>query len=385
MLKVAISGGGIGGLTCGLALLQRLPDSQVTIYEKTSDFKPLGAGITLAPNGLRVLSSLGLPLQADFDVAPERVGFLDKEGRWISPLANGKIKATYGLPVISIYRPRLQKMLLDAFLKHGGEVQYGKTLISFEQDLDTTVELNFSDNTVSCDVLVGADGINSAIRNQLWGLSNELTYTGQTYWRGVVPYNNTDALANMGEFWGQGQLIGIMPMLGQIHWNLAKNVPEDYKLQPDAVKPTLLKWTEGWPEPIQQLITGTPHIEINTTKVYSLSQTLNHWSKGSVTLLGDAAHTVNPALGQGACIAIEDAWVLADCLSKEPNNKLALINYEQKRKLRTAKIVKQAAQICSLIKLENSFLCNLRNLFLRSILASDSPNKVDWTFNFNLT
>jgi 2-polyprenyl-6-methoxyphenol hydroxylase-like FAD-dependent oxidoreductase len=154
---------------------------------------------------------------------------------------------------------------------------------------------------------------------------------------------------------------------GRVYWAVTKNVREGEKDLPGATKGALLGLLRGWHGPIRQLIEATQEAGILRTDIYDREPPGERWGEGSATLLGDAAHPMTPDLGQGACQAIEDAVVLAECLRKETDIGVALRLSEAQRADRVAKIVRGSRRIGRVAQLENPLLCALRNSAVKAM------------------
>jgi 2-polyprenyl-6-methoxyphenol hydroxylase-like FAD-dependent oxidoreductase len=148
---------------------------------------------------------------------------------------------------------------------------------------------------------------------------------------------------------------------------VTKNTREGEKDVPSATKNALLGLLRGWHGPIRQLVEETEEAEILRTDIYDRESLGKRWGEGSVTLLGDAAHPMTPDFGQGACQAIEDAVVLAECLRKETGVESALRRYEAQRADRVGKIVRGSRRTGRVAQLENPLLCALRNSAVRAM------------------
>ena len=178
------------------------------------------------------------------------------------------------------------------------------------------------------DLLVGADGLRSVVRSALFGPERP-RYGGYTAWRAVTRFDH--ARVTPGETWGRGRRFGQWGMTGaRIYWYATESVPEGEGDPPEGRKQGLLKLFRGWHEPVEDLIEATDESAILRNDVYD-RPALRRWSVGRVTLLGDAAHPMTPDMGQGACQAIEDAVVLADCLTRWSEVAEALRAYESLR------------------------------------------------------
>jgi 2-polyprenyl-6-methoxyphenol hydroxylase-like FAD-dependent oxidoreductase len=207
-------------------------------------------------------------------------------------------------------------------------------------------------------VLIGADGMKSAVRLRLIG-QHPPRYAGYTAWRTVVESDRGGL--NIVETWGRGRRFGIVPMShGRIYWFATKNAPEGERDPEGNSRQTLSKLFRGWHEPIEALIEAATEGSILRNDIYDLTP-LRRWVHNRVALLGDAAHAMTPNLGQGACQAIEDGAVLAACLSKSSTIDSALLEYQRRRVPRATQFMRRSRLLGSVAQCENPFLCWVRD------------------------
>ncbi|MDQ4128840.1 MAG: FAD-dependent monooxygenase, partial [Actinomycetota bacterium] len=274
----------------------------------------------------------------------------------------GALKERYGVSV-GLHRADLQAALLSAL--PDGAVRLGVLCEGFRQDTFGVTALFADGREEHGDLLVGADGLASAVRVQLFGAERPV-YAGYTAWRGVVGAG--DALLRDGpgfESWGRGARFGLLNMgRGYFYWFATANVSEG---EEHAVghKEEVLRRFGCWCEPIPTVIRTTEEPAILRHDVYD-REPVTRWGEGRVTLLGDAAHPMTPNLGQGACQAIEDAVVLARCLKEEDSVTAALRLYEARRVDRTAFVVRRARLVGRIGQLENPLLCKLRDALTKA-------------------
>ncbi|HYP98327.1 MAG TPA: FAD-dependent monooxygenase [Polyangiaceae bacterium] len=370
---VLIAGGGIGGLALGCALQKAgIP---FEIFERAPSLGAAGAGIVMQTAAMFALRHLGL------DEAVARVGHEAKRGTGKN--AAGTILHStrldeFGAPSIAIHRARLQATLLDAI--DAARVHTGRELTGFEQD-EQTVHALFSDGSrASGALLIGADGLHSAVRRQLLG-DTPLRYAGYTSWRGVTPIGGLSPAHEVIEIWGRGLRFGIVPIAdNETYWFAVANAPAGEK---DADRATLLERFAAFGEPARALLEATPSERILRTDIHD-RKPVSTWSKARVSLLGDAAHPTTPNLGQGGCMAIEDAVVLAHCLNKHATLAEALGAYERKRVEHTSKIVNASWQFGRIAQLEGSFSTWLRDLALRATPESQVRARLRENARFSL-
>jgi len=353
--KAIIAGGGIGGLTAALCLAQR--GMQVELFEQAAEFGAAGAGIQLSPNCSRVLHALGL------ESALAERGFLPKgnqfrhwqTGRVITQSTLGQsVVHEYGAPYYHIHRGDLLQVLLEAARAEPGVSLHTGNLVSgFTQTkAGVRVQLQQSlvdsqaglDDELSGDVLIGADGIHSAVRAALWG-DDQPQFTGNVAWRALVPTASLSAelvLPMSTVWWGPGkhfvhyyvrggELVNCVCVVETADWQ-QESWTERGQLE------DLRKQFAGWHPSIEELIDNIYGDSLYRWALYD-RHPMAQWGQGRVSLLGDACHPTLPFMAQGAAMAIEDAAVLASCLAQASDGiEHALQRYEKLRRDRTASI-----------------------------------------------
>ena len=357
-----IIGGGVGGLCTAIAL--RRMGITATVYERAEMLGDVGAGLVIAANAIRALRRLGL---ADQAIAAgsliTRTQIRTQDGQTLAETDMRNYETQFGAPTIAIHRAALHKVLLSAL--PDGAVHLGAACSRVEQD-ENGVTAQFADGSEArADCLIGADGVRSVIRRQLFPQVN-LRYSGYTAWRGAVISQDEAALGITSETWGRGYRFGIVRMDAErIYWFATANTPQGVTYAPAEQKELLLKIFGGWHHPIRHLLEATPAEVILHNDIADFAP-LKQWSVGRVTLLGDAAHATTPNMGQGACMAIESADVLAQCLGQTEDIAAAFHTYQTRRQPRTAFITNQSWQIGRMAQLENPLLCAARNWVVKT-------------------
>jgi salicylate hydroxylase len=345
--KILIAGGGIGGAAAALSLLQRGFD--VEVYEQAPELGEVGAGIQISPNGSRALHALGVfETLKGLSCAPEKKEFRLWNTGKAFPLFDLGDSATekYGFPYLTVFRPDLLGTLVDAARALKPDVFHlGKTVEGFEQD-DKGVTLRLADGTVATgDALIGADGVKTAIRRQLWG-DDEAQFRGLVAWRSVIPMELLpESLRQMvGWTWiGPGAHLVNYPLRGGTLMNMVGTVEngtwaaEGYRQIGD--KDECLRDFAGWHDVVQTLIKAAPQL---MKWAFMERKPAPAWGQGKVSLLGDAAHATLPFLAQGAVMSIEDGVVLGRCLDAFDDVETALKHYEGARVERTTRMVQGA-------------------------------------------
>lgn len=362
---VVIAGAGIGGLTLAIALRRR--GVRVTIRERSRELGPAGAGLGLMPNGIKALSQLGLG--AATVAAGQIIGlsaFMTDDGRRLGRAMD--VGTLFESPSVALHRGRLHQILLGAV--EPAIIGAGDAIVSYQQRNEGVVAVCSGGDRVETELLVGADGLHSAIRAQLVG-DGAPEYAGYTSWRGVTPAGSVPAPHLVTESWGRGERFGIVDIgFGEIYWFAVAGAPAGGRDR--DVRRELLARFGGWHHPIPALIEATPADRILRTDICD-RRPIDRWHDGRVVLLGDAAHPMTPNLGQGASQAIEDAIVLDRCLADEDTLEAALMRYERRRVTRANEIVRASRQFGVMAQWRNPLAVALRNTAWRlSALAPAS-------------
>jgi salicylate hydroxylase len=346
--KVAVIGGGIGGLTCALALLRRGID--VDVYEQSGVLKEAGAGVQIGSNGTRVLYALGLKeALASVQVIPSRREIrhwrTGETWNWFE-LGTTSVER-YGTPHVMLHRGDLLALLADAVQREKPDaVTLGKRCAAIAQD-GSGAEIRFEDGSkASASFVIGADGIHSRVRALLFG-ADRAEFTGCVAWRGLVPMQSLPPhIARMvGTNWlgPHGHVLHYPVRRGEIMNFISIVERDDWQVESWTVEGTkgeLAHDFRGWHPDVHTLIEN-----LDTPYKWALfvRGPMERWSQGRVTLLGDACHPTLPFLGQGAVMAIEDSYVVAACLKKYfADPAAAFARYEDIRRERTAAVVRKA-------------------------------------------
>jgi 2-polyprenyl-6-methoxyphenol hydroxylase-like FAD-dependent oxidoreductase len=358
--NVGIVGGGIGGIAAALALHQAGVDA--VVYEKAARLHEVGAGMMLWPNATRVLRAMGL-LEDVLARSGPNTHFLvrAKCGKVLMNIALGK----FDVPAVCIRRADLLAILLDALPPEC--VRLGWELERLQQGKDK-VRLHFKGGLVEeHDAIIGADGLRSRVRSELFGASEPI-YRGYTVWRGVARYHgNAIASGCNSETWGTGKRFGILNTgQGRFTWYATANVPAHHRDAPSGRKRELLQMFDGWHQPVSDLLDATDEEGILKNGARDCAP-LRRWGYGLVSLLGDAAHPCTPNLGQGGCMALEDAVVLAKCLESEPTLKAGLRRYESLRFHRTRHIQKRSLLMGQIGQWQNPLIVTGRRVVTRML------------------
>ncbi|NKZ02365.1 FAD-dependent monooxygenase [Actinomadura latina] len=369
-----VVGGGIGGLATAAALSDR--GWRVEVMERAPGFREVGAGLSVWSNGVRALDALGIGEQVRAQAMTEtQAGIRDSSGRWLSRTDTEEVDRRYG-PLVMLHRAHLLAVLHEAV--SGIALRTGVTVTGVRA-AGRQVEVVHEAGADRADLVVGADGIRSAVRRSLWPQAPEPRYVGYTAWRLLVdPGARLDA---GGESWGRGERMGLVPLPGgRIYMFGVANTPAGER-SPDGELAELRRRFAGWHDPIPALLDRADENAVLRTDLYELPP-LKSFVSGRVALLGDAAHAMTPNLGQGACQALEDAVTLAAVLDRHPTVEAALAAYDRERRPRSQMIARRSHRVGAVAQWSSRPAVALRNRVMSltppsSMLRSLGP-VLDW-------
>jgi 2-polyprenyl-6-methoxyphenol hydroxylase-like FAD-dependent oxidoreductase len=361
---VHIIGAGIGGLTTALTLKQR--GLQVNIFEGSAEIKPVGAGIIIANNAMQVFQKLGI--QDKIEKAGNKISCLkvtNAQLQTISVVDLTEYEKKYGVHNIAIHRGELQKILAQ-------EVGYDhlnllKRLSKIEKN--DLFKLTFEDNSsVESKIIIGADGLKSVVREQLFEKST-LRNANQICWRGIGEIELPEKYHHeLNEAWGKGKRFGFVKISAKkVYWFALINSTQ---FQPGEANLTQI-FSEFHTD-ILEIISSTPKEKIIESEIIDLKP-IHTWQMENVCLIGDAAHATTPNLGQGACQAIEDAYILGKLLDQGIPIENTFKEYENLRRKKAHMIVNTSWKFGKISHWSHPVLVWIRNNFLR--LTPNSINK----------
>ena len=361
-MKIAIIGGGIGGLTTALALQKNNLD--VTIYESAPEIKPVGAGIIMANNAMQVFDKLGI--RHKIENAGHKISNIkitDPQLKTLSDVQLNKFESKYGVQNVAIHRGDLQLILAEEI---GFEnIQISKRLTKVEKNED--YKITFEDGTITnADVVIGADGIKSAVRNQILNIGT-LRDSGQKCWRGVADMDWARKYNHQAhEAWGKGRRFGFVRINDQkVYWYAVVN--ENLVKNPNNLAELFTDFNKD----VVRMISETPKENIFVSDIIDL-EPISQWQKDRVCLIGDAAHATTPNMGQGACQAIEDAYVLGKLFGEGKTVEEVFTQYENSRMKKAHYIVNTSAAIGKVSHYENALA-----IWIRNTLVKATPNSVN--------
>jgi 2-polyprenyl-6-methoxyphenol hydroxylase-like FAD-dependent oxidoreductase len=376
--RLIIAGAGIGGLTLAIALQRKGIDA--TIVEQAPTIRPLGAGLVLAANAVKAFAEIGIEQEVlKAGKALKRLVIKDRMGRVLTSTDSEQISRKYGtIDNFAIHRADLH----DVLLKHlqPASIQLGKQCVDFKQHSEG-VSLSFQDGTIiNTDYVIACDGIHSIFRRKLLPQS-EVRYAGYTCWRAVI--DNPPPGINIGETsetWGQGSRFGICPLVnGKLYWFACLNADANNALMRNYTAENLLSRFSHFHEPIPSLIKNTRNEQLIWGDIIDLKP-LTQFAFDNIVLMGDAAHATTPNMGQGACMAIEDAVVLSNLLGTHSSFQDAFRKFERMRLARTEKIVRGSWQLGRIAQLENPILAQLRNAAIRATPSSVAEKQMKFLY-----
>ena len=391
-LKVLIAGGGIGGLTAALALAQR--GFEVEVYEQAGEVREVGAGVQVGPSAMRIFHALGV-MEAVMAVAAQPIR--SEFRMWNTAEAWKRFDlgpvsvATYGFPYVTLYRPDLLGVLVQALENRmPTRLHLGTRVIGHDQDGAAT-RLHLADGrSIEGDVLVGADGIHSVIRGDLFGPS-PAEFTGLVAWRGTIPIGRLPERLRtpINALWvgprrhavqyplRRGELMNLVAVVERSDWR-------DESWTTRGTHADMANDFKGWHADVHTMMAA---IEQPFLWALILRKPLPRWSMGRVTLLGDAAHPTLPFLASGAVMAIEDGFVLARALERYGVDlQEALKAYERARLERTSRVVNGSADNTG--RFHNEALSQpdtARAFFAAEFTPERLRERHDWLYAYDAT
>jgi 2-polyprenyl-6-methoxyphenol hydroxylase-like FAD-dependent oxidoreductase len=379
MADVVIVGGGIGGLAAAIALRQR--GFAPRLYEAAPELREVGAGIWVSPNAMQVLARLGLAEVITREGAPIRaVELRDARAGLLSRADLAYVEREFGHPTVAIHRGALQRVLAE----HAGDaVRTGARCTGVEARGERVV-VRFEDGgETEADVVIGADGVHSAVRESIFP-GVKMRYSGQAAYRATLEYTLPPGFDGVGwEVWSAGARFGLSSIRpGEVYWYAAFDAPEGGVDAPGTLRGSLQALAAPFPAPIPALVAATDEARVTRTDLGDF-EPIGRWHRGRVALLGDAAHATTPNLGQGGAQAIEDAWVVADRLAAHDTPQAAFADYERIRMPKARMVVNTSWRFGKMAHLSNPLARGARNLLMRLAPQSLARRQTDSLYRLN--
>jgi salicylate hydroxylase len=392
-MHVLVVGGGIGGLTAALALEKR--GHTVTVAEQSGVISEVGAGLQLSPNAMKVLNALGVGARVMTDAFRPQAAEMrwGRSGRTVFSIPLRKAATNrWGAEYIHVHRADLINALREELIARAPDsLVLGRRLQRYEMQGGKVVAHFAGGDTIEADLLVGADGIHSAVRTQMLG-ADEPEFTGCVAWRATAPVTalGKHVPPPAASVWVGPHRHAVTYLLRR--GSLANFVgvvehktPGDESWTATGAKEQALQDFKRWHPSVTAIIEAAD--SMNRWALYG-RKPLPKWSEGHVTLLGDACHPMLPFLAQGAAMAIEDAWALAACLDAEADVPAALAAYEERRKPRVTRVQAGARSNAKLYHRGNP-LTRFGSYVPMAMAARAAPgfvrSRLDWIYSYDET
>jgi 2-polyprenyl-6-methoxyphenol hydroxylase-like FAD-dependent oxidoreductase len=354
-MRAAVVGAGIGGLAGAIALEQA--GVEPIVIERSPQLREAGFGLVLSANAVTALRAIGLRES----VAARGTKVRQAEVR--NPRGDLLTLIDYealGWETYGILRNELQQAMLGAIPAE--RLHLGTACLGVNEHGQALLD---GGEAVVADIVVGADGIRSAVRRSLFG-EEPLRYGGHRAWRAGTHFGGEGVRDRFVEVWGVGGGFGFGPAgSGRVYWYCFEAVPERAPA-PERPRDEFLRRYGAWFDPIPALIESTEPDELEPTFTYDRPPRRD-WGRGRVTLLGDAAHPMKPNIGQGAAQALEDAVVLGACLAANRDPEDALRSYERRRAKRTRAVVRASRRTGRLAEVRSPLAARLRDGVMRAL------------------
>ncbi|EZH74283.1 monooxygenase [Aquimarina atlantica] len=372
-MTIDIIGAGIGGLTTAIALQQK--GIRTRIFEQAENIKPVGAGIILANNAMQVYEKLGLrKIIEDNGNYIASMNITKADLNPISKVDLSFFEKKHKVKNIAIHRGALQQILINE-LKFN-EIHLNHRLKKVESN-DHGYSLTFENRKqIQSSILIGADGLKSVVRQGLFP-ETIIRNAKQVCWRGVTDFKLPGAYKNeLNEAWGKRDRFGFVQIAkDKVYWYALKSFKTGKN---EFSAHNIENYFDKYSSVIKSIISSTQKEHIHTAEISDLKPT-SFWYKEKVCLIGDAAHAMTPNMGQGACQAIEDAYILSECLSKYEVHQ-AFATFQKLRLPKAHQVVKASWMLGKIAHLSNPILIGIRNQLMRMTPSSFNRKQSEQIF-----
>jgi 2-polyprenyl-6-methoxyphenol hydroxylase-like FAD-dependent oxidoreductase len=357
-MKVIIIGSGIAGLASAIAL--RRVGIDVAVYERAPQLTEVGAGISLWANALRALDAIGAgDAVRGVAQAQEISEFRAANGfRRFASFTSEQLQKATGIRPVVVMTHRADLVAALAAMLPVGVARYGYECVGVDNAPEQPIARFANGHEDRADLLIGADGIRSAVRAALFG-AEAPRYAGYTCWRGVGPRPALLPAGYVGEWWGRGRRFGICTLPGdRVYWFSTLNHAAGGAVAEE--KALVVQTFDGWADPVPEIIASTRAEAIIRSDIVDRPPR-KPWLIGRTGLIGDAAHPTTPNLGQGGCMALEDAVVLARCLKGAADPVKGLADFAEERYRRTTFITRRSWSFGRIGQMDGRVSCFIRN------------------------
>ncbi len=346
-MKALVMGAGIGGLSAAVAL--KAAGISCEVFEAVQEIKPVGAAISIWPNGVKCMNLLGMGDITETYGGPLRyMAYQDhRHGKTLTRFSLAPLVERTGGRPCPVSRSELQGEMLNFWGRDA--VRFGKRATRVEED-DDGVTAWFSDGTTARgDMLIAADGSHSALRPYVLGFTPERRYAGYVNWNGLVEIDEAIAPADQWTtFVGEGKRVSLMPVAnGRFYFFFDVPLPAGLAEDRSTLRADLSRYFSGWAAPVQELIARLDPATTNRIEIHDI-EPFDRLVRGRVALLGDAGHSTTPDIGQGGCAALEDAVVLGETFRDGGDIAAALRQYEARSCERVRDLILKARKRCDI-------------------------------------
>lgn len=383
--EVTVLGAGIGGLSVALALA--LQGAKVRILEQSDAIREVGAGLQVSPNGMAVLTALGVgEAVAAAAIQARAINLLDcRRGAPVLRLDLSLLRPDQ--PYRFVHRADLIDILAEAARSAGVEILLSHSVTSVKVMPDGVQLRVAGEGVMMPGIAIASDGVRSLARTAV-GPAPEAEFTRQVAWRATVPMEH-DVAPEVRVFMGPGQHLVAYPLRDGRLLNLVAVQERSgwadegwhHRDNPTA----LIQAFQGFAPEVRDLLAQVHEVHLWGLFRHPVAET---WHRGGLALLGDAAHPTLPFLAQGACMALEDAWVLATCLASDNRPQQAFAQYQALRRARCVRIVEAANFNARAYHLSSPPVRFLAHTALRigGRIAPESPlRRFDWLYGHDVT